>query len=216
MYSLYGCVDMWVPWGIWLSLNPLFLFYQVILNSWPSNYPNLPYEVSTGHGYWTSHVVFTKFTLIIPFLSMYCLISNHPVTGSIIVTNFNIRVSFPLLHILDGPMRSTDNLFRGVFSDSLAGDLSCFYWPFLMFTSVTSRDFPLDGFSMTWPVQVLKNHLLCLIQSWMKEIYVVPFHYVLLYFLWDYYFTVVRSNLYSIPAPQKGPFSIFCTFKFFQ
>ena len=31
MYSLYGCVRLWVPSGIWISLNSVFLFYQDIL-----------------------------------------------------------------------------------------------------------------------------------------------------------------------------------------
>ena len=57
----------------------------------------------------------------------YCLISNHPVRASIIVTYFKIRGYFPFLSILYMPMRSMHSLVRGVYCASLAGNL-----PFLI------------------------------------------------------------------------------------
>ena len=30
MYHLYGCVNLWVTGGIWLSLNTILFFYQAI------------------------------------------------------------------------------------------------------------------------------------------------------------------------------------------
>ena len=49
-----------------------------------------------------------------------------PITGSIIVTYVKIKLSFPFLHILWGPMRSTHSLFQGVSSASFAGNLPYF------------------------------------------------------------------------------------------
>ena len=83
-----------------LFLIPYSFSINLFLNLWPRNYPPRSYVISTGHGYRTSHVVSTKFTIAIAFLSLYYVISNHPVTGSIIVTYFKIRGSFPFLHIL--------------------------------------------------------------------------------------------------------------------
>ena len=47
-------------------------------------------RVSTGHVYQTSHLVSTKFAIVVDFLLLYFVISHHLVTGSIIVTSFNI------------------------------------------------------------------------------------------------------------------------------
>ena len=47
--------------------------------------------------------------------------------GSIIVTNFKDRGSFPLIRISLGPMQSTHSLFHGIYSDILAGTLPYFY-----------------------------------------------------------------------------------------
>ena len=52
------------------------------------------------HGYCTSQVVSTTFEIVIAFLLLYWVISNHSVTGSIIVTAFRIKGYFPFLHIL--------------------------------------------------------------------------------------------------------------------
>ena len=79
---------------------------------------------------------------------------------------------------------------------------------------VTSYDFPLDGLSNTWPVQMLENHCLRLIHSWIKEVFVVPFHYVVLEFLCNEYFILASYKLYIITASVKLNISIICAFKF--
>ena len=142
---------------------------------WLSNSLPWPYAISTGHGYCTSHVVSTKFAFVIAFLSLYCFISNHPVTGSIIVTDFNIKGYLPFLRILLGPIRYTHSLFHGISSSSLADILPYFYWPFCVLEYVTFRYFLIDGSSNVRPVQMLVNHCLHSIQSWMKEIHVITF-----------------------------------------
>ena len=78
-----------------LVLIPYPYSVKLFLNSWPINYSPQSYLICTGHGYRTSHVVSTNFAIIIAFLFLYCVTSNHPVMGSIIVTSFNIRGSFP-------------------------------------------------------------------------------------------------------------------------
>ena len=85
-----------------LVLIAYFFSIKFILNSWLSNYPSWSYVIYSGHGYRTSHVVSTKFSIFINFLSLYCIISNHLLTGSIIVTNFNIRASLIFIHIYRG------------------------------------------------------------------------------------------------------------------
>ena len=74
---------------------------------------------------------------------------------------------------------------------------------------------PWDGFSISWPVQMLANHFLRSIQSWMKDICVIPLHYVFLEFLWNYYFIFVHDKFYSILASAKITLLIFCRIKFF-
>ena len=83
--------------------------------------------ISIGLGYLDSHVVSTKFVIYIALLSSYCVISNHPVTGSILVTAFIFIFYFCLfLCMAWGPIISTQSLFRGISSASLAGNLPYF------------------------------------------------------------------------------------------
>ena len=83
-------------------LIPYSCYIKISLNSRPMNYPPWSYVIYTGHVYHTRHVVSTKFEIIISFLSLYYIISNHPVTGSIIETGFKIKYYIPFLHILRG------------------------------------------------------------------------------------------------------------------
>ena len=83
-----------------LVLIPYLSSIKIFLNSWLRNYPPRSYVISTGHGFRTSPVVSTKFTIVIAFLSWYFVTSNHPVTGSIIVMAFRIKWYFPFLRIL--------------------------------------------------------------------------------------------------------------------
>ena len=50
--------------------------------------------ISIDVWYLESHVVSTKLEIDIAILSLYCVISNHPVTGSIIVTAFSCKFYF--------------------------------------------------------------------------------------------------------------------------
>ena len=45
-----------------------------------------------------SHVVSTKFMVVVTFLSSHCVTLNHPVTISIMVTDYGIKGYSPLLH----------------------------------------------------------------------------------------------------------------------
>ena len=82
--------------------------------------------ISTDHGYRTSHVVSTKFLIIINLLLLYCVNSKNLVLGSIIVTEFNIKVSILFLHILYRPMRYSHSLFHSFSSARLVGSLPYF------------------------------------------------------------------------------------------
>ena len=86
--------------GYFLVLIPYSFSIKLFLNLWPSNSPPWSYVIYTDHGYRTSHVVSSNFAIGIAFLSLYCITLNHSVTGSIVVTYFNIRGSFLLLHLL--------------------------------------------------------------------------------------------------------------------
>ena len=72
--------------------------------------------IYTGQGYLVNQLVYTKFAIVISFLSLYCVTSNHLVTGYIIVMDCKINGSFPLLNILFMPIRSTKSLFHNIFS----------------------------------------------------------------------------------------------------
>ena len=56
------------------------------LNSWPINYDPWSYMIFICLGYLVNHVVSTKFAIDIAILLSYFVISNYPVTGSIMVT----------------------------------------------------------------------------------------------------------------------------------
>ena len=88
--------DWEVPGEYGLVLIPYSSSVKLFLNSWPMNYPPQLYVIYTGQEYLTNHIFSTKFSIIISFLSLYCINSNHLVTGLIILTYFNINNSFPL------------------------------------------------------------------------------------------------------------------------
>ena len=60
-----------------LVLIPYSFSIRIFLNSRPRNYPHRSYVISTGHVYLTSYIVSTKLTIVINFLSLYCVISKH-------------------------------------------------------------------------------------------------------------------------------------------
>ena len=85
-----------------LDFIPYCYYIKLFLNSWKVNYSPWSYVILILEGYLDHQVVSTKFMIIISFLSLYYVTSNHPVMGSIIVTSFNIKVYFTLLHIFRG------------------------------------------------------------------------------------------------------------------
>ena len=89
-----------LPGEAGLVLIPYSFSIKLFLNSWLRNSLPRSYVISTGRGYRTSHVVYIKFSVVIAFLSLYCVTSNHPVMGSIILTAFNIILYLPFLRIL--------------------------------------------------------------------------------------------------------------------
>ena len=83
-----------------LVLIPYWFYIKLHSNFSPRNSPPWSYTISTIHGYLTSYTVSTKFAITITFLLLYWVISNHPVSGSIIVTGLKIIGSFPSIRIL--------------------------------------------------------------------------------------------------------------------
>ena len=138
-----------------LVLIPYYCSVKILLNSWLNNSPPWSYLISTGHGYRTSRVVYTKFSITIAFLSLYSVISNHPVTGSIILEVFKIKGSLPFLSILYRSMRSTYILFQGIYSDSLSGN-----WPFVLLT-VFVRWHTTHYVTSFWTVFLMSFHNTC-------------------------------------------------------
>ena len=83
-----------------LLLIPYTFSIKIILNLRPRNYLPWSYVISTGHGYWTSHVVSTSFAIAIAFLFLYWVTSNRLDMGYIALTDFKIKGYFPFLRIL--------------------------------------------------------------------------------------------------------------------
>ena len=82
------------------------------------------YVISIGIGYIDIHLSSTKFAIDIALLSWYCAISNHPVTGSSIVTDFICKFYLrPFLCMTQGTIRSAHNSFHGIYSANLDGNL---------------------------------------------------------------------------------------------
>ena len=116
------------PEVLGLTVIPYSSWIRVFLNSLPINYFPWSYVISIGLGYLYSHVDSSKFSIVIALLSSYCKISNHPVMGSIIVTDFRYKFSFlPLHRMTQVPIRSTHILFHGIRGP--AQDVPFFYAP---------------------------------------------------------------------------------------
>ena len=88
------------PEEVGFVLIPCSCYINLLLNVCSRNSPPWSYTISTGRGYQTSDVVSTKFAIVVAFLSLYYVFSDHLVAGYIIVKYFKIRGSLPFLHIL--------------------------------------------------------------------------------------------------------------------
>ena len=99
--------------------------YSIILfwNLQLVNYSPRSNVMSIGHKYLANHVIYIKFTIVIYLLFLYWIIPNHTVMGYIIVADFNIKDSFPFLHILRETIRYTQSLFQGILSTNLSENL---------------------------------------------------------------------------------------------
>ena len=75
-------------------------------------------------------------------------------------------------------MKSTHSLFRGISLFYLDGNLSYLIFDRFVCWQVSPFYFLPDGFSNYGPVQMLKNHHLHHIHSWMKDIRVVAMQYI--------------------------------------
>ena len=58
------------------------------------DYDPWSYMISVVQGYLVNHLVSTKFMTVIARLLLYCLILDHPIAGSIVVTALNVKFSF--------------------------------------------------------------------------------------------------------------------------
>ena len=99
--------------------------------------------ISIGLGYIINHVVSTKFVIDIYYFSLYCVISNYPVRGYIIVTAFIFKFSFcTCLLMKQGPIRSSQGLFHGISAASLDGHLPNFIFDHFVRCQMTQFSLP--------------------------------------------------------------------------
>ena len=87
-------LDMRFTEVLGLAVIPYSSSDRYFLNSRPINYFPWSYVIYISLGYLDRHIVSTKFAINISILSSYHITPNHPVTGSISVTNFRCKFSF--------------------------------------------------------------------------------------------------------------------------
>ena len=125
---IFDLVSIWLRSNVdsWGRQITIFIFH-------PDIFKLVTKELSSSviHDFYWPYIPdqshsFTNFAKVIAFFLLYCVTSNHLVTESIIVTEFNIRGSFPFINIVWGPIRSTHSLFRDVYFANLAGSLKFF------------------------------------------------------------------------------------------
>ena len=120
-------LELGFPEVLGLAVIPYYFPIRDFLNSWPINYYPWSYMISIGLGYLVNHVVYTKFDIVIALLLSYCVILDHPVTGSIMVMAFRFKFYFcPFIIMTYGPMIYTHILLHGISSSSLASNLPYF------------------------------------------------------------------------------------------
>ena len=123
-------ITRWIRSNIALELGfSKVLGLEVILYSvsirdfmklWLINYDPWSCMIYIGLEYLDIHVFSTKFAIYLSLLSLYCAISNPPVTWSIIVTDFKCKFPFCLfLLVTQGLIIYTQSLFHGIYSDNV-------------------------------------------------------------------------------------------------
>ena len=111
------CILYMVAFACGLPVEAGFVLIQYscyikqLLNLQLSNYHPWSCIIYTGHRYRTNQVVSTKFTIVIDFLSLYCVISNHPVMVSIIVTVFKRLEALSLFYVFYGGLLDISIVF---------------------------------------------------------------------------------------------------------
>ena len=132
---------------------------RYFLNSRPINSYPWSYMISIGLCYLDMHVVSTMFVIDIALLSSYCVISNNPVTGPIIVTAFIFIFYFhTFLRMMLGPIISTQSLFHSISSASLAGNLpyfifDCFlHWQVSLLLTYLWMEYMIPGQHTCWKI----------------------------------------------------------------
>ena len=98
----------------------------------PINSTPWSYVISIGQGYLAIHVVSNKFTIVVYFLSSYCVISNHPIIWSTIIIYFNINFGLTFIRIFYGNTKPKQIFFQGIYSPNLGDNLPHFVLIFLL------------------------------------------------------------------------------------
>ena len=118
-----SALDMEFSKVVSFSFIPYSALSRVLFNPWLIHSDTWSYVISIGIGYLYIHLVTNNLALDISILSLYWVISNHLVTGSMIVTAFRCKFSFcPLPLMTQIRIRYTISLFHGIYSAKLAGN----------------------------------------------------------------------------------------------
>ena len=128
---------MWIFRSCTLVFNYVFCFNLIILEHVAQEFIYLVEQNYCRKRISTWPCWSTRFDIIAACLSMYCTVSNHPVSGSIIVKDFSMGgLSWPSILILYRPIISTNNLSHGMVSAFLAVNFTYLNFCFLFLWQV--------------------------------------------------------------------------------
>ena len=166
-----------------LDNSPYSSSFRYFINSWKINYNPLSYIISFVRVHLVNHAVSTKLAIYSAHLLSYWVISNHPVTRLFIVTSLIFKCRLFLFICMT--LRSIiyiQSLLRGISTTLLAGNLPYFlFYGFVHWKVSQLLNFS-DGFSNDRTVQILENHRLRYIHSWMKYICMALMQYITFYY----------------------------------
>ena len=130
-----------------LAVIPYYFSIKGFMNSLPIDYDLWSYMISVGLAYIFNHVVSTNFVIYTALLSSYCVILNHPVTGSIKVTAFIFNF-FSLSYYETGTYYIHADFVLWYLLSFLSWYFTIFYfWPFCTLENVTINYLLSDVFS---------------------------------------------------------------------